>query len=135
MPPGRHIEKTPLEPRTAAPVRMHVVLLAAIAASTALLRFAPRWVMSLRMECVLHAWLHVNCPFCGMTRDFAAILHGQAPQLNPFSWMAFAVIYAAYPGMVVVLWWRRRLDLFFKPAVTYAAAFGLVVMMAANNLR
>jgi hypothetical protein len=69
-----------------------------------------------------------------MTRDFAAILHGQKPHLNPFSWMAFAVIYVVYPLLFLWALLRQRFAVFHQPAVYKALVAALVVMLIGNNL-
>ena len=67
-------------------VRTHLGVLICIAALTIVLYCWPEWVLRLPLACVMRSWLGVRCPFCGMTRDFVAILHGRSPALNVFSW-------------------------------------------------
>ena len=115
-------------------VRTHLIILGCIVAATALLRFAPPSVLANDPSCVFHTLFHLNCPFCGMTRDFTDILHGQKPHLNPFSWIAVCVIYIAYPALFFWAWSQQRLALFHQPAVHKAVAAVLVVMLVVNNL-
>jgi len=90
--------------------------------------------MGLSLQCVVRSVFHLKCPFCGMTRDFVAILHGQHPEQNPFSWLAVVVIYFAYPAVFVWAWLNRKLDVFYQPAVYRLLIAGLVLMFVVNNL-
>lgn len=113
--------------------RTHLSVLASIVLGTLVLRLWPGWVMRLDLACVLEKYAGIRCPFCGMTRDFMAILHGKAPELNVFSWPAICSVYLAYPLLVVWLWRRGRLEWFHQPVVVRGVVVGLVVMMAVNN--
>jgi hypothetical protein len=115
--------------------RTHLWVLASIVVCTVILRFRPEWVMGLSLQCVLRSIFHLKCPFCGMTRDFVTILHGHRPELNPFSSLAAVFIYFAYPLLFVWAWQRRKLDLFYRPAVYRLVAVGLLMMFVVNNLR
>ncbi len=112
----------------------HTVILVAIAVCTALLRFCPTFVQQHGSSCVFHTLTRLNCPFCGMTRDFVAILHGQRPSLNRFSWVAAFTVYCAYPIFFGWAFARGRLALFHRPAVHRAVLAALVVMLVVNNL-
>ncbi len=114
--------------------RIHLFILGGIIAATALLSFAPPSVLAHGPSCVFHTFFHLNCPFCGMTRDFTDILHGQKPHLNPFSWIAVGVIYLVYPVLFFWAWSQQRLGLFHQPAVHKTVAAALVVMLVVNNL-
>jgi hypothetical protein len=116
------------------PYAPHLYILGCIVVASALLRFLPASVLANGPSCVFHAVTHLNCPFCGMTRDFAAILHGQKPHLNPFSWMAAVVIYLVYPLLFVWALLRQRLAMFYQPAVHRVLAVVLLVMLVGNNL-
>lgn len=114
--------------------RLHAVMLCLLVLATALLRFRPEWVLGLGLHCGLKTLFGLKCPFCGMTRDFAAMLHGHRPALNPASpFMAF-VIYGVYPVAVAMAWRRRRFDWFSKPVVHRALAVCLLAMFLLNNL-
>ena len=109
-------------------------VLALIAIGTAILRSRPEWVMGLSLQCVMLSVFHLKCPFCGMTRDFVAILHGQHPELNPFSGLAAVVIYFAYPAIFVWAWLNQKLDVFYRPVVYRLFVVGLALMSVVNNL-
>ena len=114
--------------------RIHLFILGCIAAVTALLLLAPASWLAFGPGCVFHCLLHLNCPFCGMTRDFTAILHGRQPQLNPFSWPAIVAVYLVYPALFLWAWSTQRLAVFHRPAVHTGLAVVLLVMLVANNL-
>ncbi len=57
----------------------HLWLICGLAAATLLLAFRPGWIVDAGYHCQMQALLGLRCPFCGMTRDFAAMLHGAKP--------------------------------------------------------
>lgn len=116
-------------------LRPHGAVLAAILAGTAVLLAWPHLVLGAGYECVLHGLFGIRCPFCGMTRDFAAMLHGQRPGENPCSWVAAAVVYGVYPAAVAWAWRRKRLDVFYSRTLRYGAGVMLAAMLVVNNLR
>jgi Protein of unknown function (DUF2752) len=128
-----------LMPRTGLRVdrelKPHLWMLAAIAAGTALLAAWPQWVIHAGYRCELQMLMGLRCPFCGMTRDFAAMLHGRRPALNPCSWVAAAAVYGVYPAAVLVGWQRKRLDVFYSRAVRSGVVVALAVMLVLNNVR
>jgi hypothetical protein len=112
----------------------HLLILGCIVMLSALLHFFPTASLAFGPSCVFHTLFHLNCPFCGMTRDFVGILHAQKPLLNPFSGIAAVVIYCVYPAFFLWAWTRRRLALFHHPAVHKCIAVVLLVMFVVNNL-
>jgi hypothetical protein len=113
----------------------HLAVLAAMAVGTAVLAVWPQWVVHAGYRCELQMLVGLRCPFCGMTRDFSAMLHGGRATLNPCSWPAALVVYGVYPVAVVVAWRAGRLDVFHSEAVRRAAAVALAAMLVVNNLR
>jgi hypothetical protein len=113
----------------------HIWMLAGIAACTALLAVGPQWMVHAGYRCELQTLVGLRCPFCGMTRDFAAMLHGARPELNPCSRLAAVVIYGVYPAAVLVGWRKRRLDFFQGAAVRVGVMAALAAMLVLNNLR
>jgi hypothetical protein len=109
-------------------------MLALLAAATLVLRVRPEWVLGLGLHCGLETLFGLKCPFCGMTRDFAAMLHGHRPALNPASAFMACVVYGVYPVAVAAAWRRRRFDWFSKPWVYRVLAVCLVTMFLLNNL-
>lgn len=116
-------------------LRPHLALLAAIAAGTLLLACWPQAVLSVGYRCELQMLTGLRCPFCGMTRDFAAMLHGGWPTQNSCSWLAAGVVYLLYPAAVFASWKWNRLDWFYSRSAHAAIGAALAVMMVANNWR
>jgi len=116
-------------------LRPHLIVLAAIAAGTLLLAWWPQVVLQAGYRCELQMLLNIRCPFCGMTRDFAAILHGGRPTENPCSWLAACVVYLLYPAGVFAAWKWNRLDLFYSRFARGAVGVVLAVMLVTNNWR
>jgi hypothetical protein len=116
-------------------LRPHLLALAAVAAATLVLALWPRAVLGAGYTCELRALFGIRCPFCGMTRDFAAMLHGQAPSLNPCSRAAALAVWLLYPAAVLVAWRTHRLSWFSSRATRCAVAALLLVMLLLNNLR
>jgi hypothetical protein len=113
----------------------HLWMLAAMAVATVVLAVWPQWVVQAGYRCELQWLTGLRCPFCGMTRDFAAMLHGERPAVNPCSWLAAIVVYGVYPAAVLVGWRRRRLNYFHGAAVKYGVTAALGAMLVLNNLR
>ena len=113
----------------------HLWMLAAMAVGTLVLAVWPEWVVQAGYRCGLRALTGLRCPFCGMTRDFAAMLHGERPARNPCSWVAAIVVYGVYPAAVLVGWRRGRLNFFHGAAVKYGVMVALAAMLVLNNLR
>ncbi|MFP5229317.1 MAG: DUF2752 domain-containing protein [Acidobacteriota bacterium] len=95
----------------------------------------PQWVVHAGYRCQMQVLLGVRCPFCGMTRDFAAMLHGQGAPLNPCSRPVAGLVYVVYPAAVLVAWRRKRLDWFYGTKLRWGVSIALVLMTVLNNLR
>jgi Protein of unknown function (DUF2752) len=113
----------------------HLWVLGAMLVLTAVLAVWPQWILHTGYRCMLQAVLGLRCPFCGMTRDFAVMLHGERPALNPCSWVAAVVVYGVYPVAVLVGWRRQQLNYFHGATVKYAVMTALAAMLVLNNLR
>ena len=113
----------------------HLGVLAGLVVATVLLVVWPDWVVHAGYRCELQALTGLRCPFCGMTRDFAAMLHGGRPTLNPCSWVAAVVVYGVYPVTLAVAWRTRRLDVFRSEAMRRGMVVALGAMLVVNNLR
>jgi hypothetical protein len=128
-----------LMPKTALRVNRelvpHLWMLAAMALATMVLVVWPQWLVHSGYRCELQVLTGLRCPFCGMTRDFAAMLHGGRATLNPCSWLAALVVYGVYPVALVVAWRAGRLDVFHSEAVRRAVVVALAAMLVVNNLR
>ncbi|HYM10652.1 MAG TPA: DUF2752 domain-containing protein, partial [Bryobacterales bacterium] len=78
-------------------LRLHAFLVSGIALLAATLALRPDFLFSLGTVCVLRRFLHINCPFCGMTRDFVAMAQGRFVFQNPFSPLAAVAMLVLYP--------------------------------------
>lgn len=116
-------------------LKTHCVVLATIATGTLFLVLWPEAILRAGYHCELQVLLGLRCPFCGMTRDFAAILHGGTPTQNPCSWFAACAIYLLYPAGVFVAWKWKRLDAFYGRFARAALGVALAVMLILNNWR
>jgi hypothetical protein len=116
-------------------LRVHLGLIAGLAAATLVLGFRPAWILDAGYRCQMQLLFGLRCPFCGVTRDLAAILRGMPPSFNPCSWLVLVVVYLAYPVTFFVAWRKGRLDVFHSPALRGGVAAALAVMMVLNNLR
>jgi hypothetical protein len=113
----------------------HLWVLGAMLLSTLVLAVWPQSVLHAGYRCGMQMLLGLRCPFCGMTRDFAAMLHGKRPAENPCSWIAAPVVYVVYPVAVLLAWRRKRLDWFYCRALACGVAVALLLMTVLNNLR
>jgi hypothetical protein len=113
----------------------HLWVLSAMLLCTLVLAVWPQGVLHAGYRCGMQMLLGLRCPFCGMTRDFAAMMHGNRPTQNPCSWIAAPVVYVVYPVAVLVGWRRKRLDWFHGRALGCGVAVALVLMTVLNNLR
>lgn len=111
----------------------HLLVMGAVMVGTVLLLFWPQVVMHVGYSSMLPTLLGIRCPFCGMTRDFAAMLHGQRPTLNPCSAFAAASALLLYPGTVVAAWRTGRLHCFHGAAARRGALTLLGIMLVLNN--
>ena len=112
----------------------HLLVISAIVLSTLVLAFRPAWILESGMRCGMQMFLGLKCPFCGMTRDFSAILHGQPATQNPCSWFAFVVVYLIYPVLLLGAVSTGRLRIFYGKRMHQMIAVGLLAMAILNNL-
>ena len=91
---------------------LHLALTAAIWTGGLLLNLLPQWILALTPRCGLKLLTGWNCPFCGMTRDFAALASGNPAAHNPASPALAVLLFAIYPVTVIAcLGLRRNLPL------------------------
>jgi len=116
--------------------RLHWVLLGGCAFSALLLATNANVVFAISWPCVLRTYFAVNCPFCGMTRDFCAMAHGEFTALhNPCSPLMAVTIFGVYPVAAI-----RYLAFGNGLEIGYAArrdvlVVALSIMWLLNNLR
>ena len=112
---------------------LHAVAVSGLGAGAVLLHWIPGVIQALTPRCGLQVLTGWNCPFCGMTRDFAAMAAGAAPTHNPFSAVLALLLFGIYPMAVAVCLVRRR-DFPVGPEVLGRMVPPvLAVMFIANN--
>lgn len=114
-------------------LRPHLLALAGVVVGTLALALWPQIVLHAGYTCEIQALFGIRCPFCGMTRDFAAMLHGRAAALNPCSRAAAVTVWLVYPAAVLGAWQTRRLSWFSSRFTRSAVVVLLFVMMVLNN--
>ena len=109
-----------------------VALLVLLGSAVLAALLVPGWVLAVVPGCWFHKFTGLNCPFCGMTRDFIAILHGRWNLLNPCSVPCFFLLFVAYPIVnVLTLLGRIRQP---RIAISEKAVFvALAAMFVVNN--
>jgi hypothetical protein len=110
------------------------MMLAGFGLVAGVLVFAPERLLGLAPPCVLRLVTGLNCPFCGMTRDFVAIAQGLPPVHNPASWFVFAGVFMLFPLLAAIYKFCS-----WAPALNRAAAERMIlvvlgVMFILNNV-
>jgi hypothetical protein len=114
--------------------RQHLLLLALLALAAVVLIAMPDALLRLHYQCVLHALTGLRCPFCGMTRDFALMAHGQQPQNNPGSPLLAFALYVVYPAWLLTAALRRRAwPLLNREKAVRALVVGMAALFVGNN--
>ena len=111
----------------------HIFVMSGALLTTIILAVRPEWILEFGLQCGLRAAFGLRCPFCGMTHDFAAILHGHHPTSNPCSWFAMSVIYFVYPLIFTWAFLTNRLYLFHSDMVRRLIVVVLIIMFIMNN--
>lgn len=112
--------------------------LAGIAAAAVLVLRLPPAVYTFYPRCPIRVYFHLDCPGCGATRAFAALLHGhlaEAFHLNAL-FVVMLPLLASYATVSGYRAWTK--DTFSWPQIppwsTYALLAVSVVFTAARNL-
>jgi len=89
--------------------------------------------------CWFRAAFHIDCPFCGMTRSFVALAHGDVPaalRFHPAGPLLFAAMMVALIGFVTVfvrrsrpLVERRRFAIAFEAVALVCLTIGVIKMV------
>lgn len=113
---------------------LHACLVLGIALTAVGLALRPDFFLSLGTACVLRRFLHINCPFCGMTRDFVAMPQGRFVFLNPFSPLAAVAMLVFYPAVVFRCWWKGRDFPLLNDRGRAAVLVLILLMLVLNNV-
>lgn len=109
--------------------------LAAIFFVSLILAILPDFITNVHLPCILKRVFCVNCPFCGMTRDFILMAKGLLPKHNPFSAFFALLIFFIYPlslGFFVLR--RQKINIQYL-WVRNIFVLSMTVMFIVNNLR
>jgi len=121
-------------PRRRIALRTHLFVLCTIVLATLVAALRPAWLLGLNNRCAMQLLFHINCPFCGMTRDFVRIWHHQPPIHNPGSWPTALFIYVAYPILAGWAFLTRRPEIFQHPLFRRTVFVAIALLWVANNL-
>jgi hypothetical protein len=99
--------------------------------------FMPTAVTTGPPACWLRALCGIECPFCGMSRSFTALLHGDTASAFAFhpGGPLLAVTLALFAGAVLYVWIRRRKPLADRPRVMRAVEAVAVLCLLLGVLR
>jgi hypothetical protein len=100
-----------------------------------LLAVKPEVFLELPLGCALRTFFGVNCPFCGMTRDFVAMASGNFALRNPFSPMMAVALFVAYPVALARGWKRESIFRCSYERRRNLLLTVLAIMFVANNLK
>ena len=115
-------------------LRAHGSLLVLIGAAGLAVIRAPEVVAAFPLVCGLRFLTGLNCPFCGMTRDFLLLGAGQAATHNPFSPAVAALLFLVYPATVAICLLKGR-DFPLTPEHAFRwLPIALAGMFVGNNL-
>ena len=81
--------------------QQHRLLLTALFLTAVLVVCLPGAVLGLHYQCLLSRTTGIQCPFCGMTRDFVLMSKGLLPRNNPGSFFVALAGYVVYPVWIL----------------------------------
>ena len=113
--------------------RVHVAVVAFIGLVAVLLRLYPGFVLALTPRCGLKLLTGLSCPFCGMTRDMAALAAGLPAQHNPASPALAALLCVIYPACVAGCLALRRNFPITPDTLARLLPPAMLTMFIANN--
>jgi hypothetical protein len=116
-------------------LRLHVSLIVGILLLLLVLLISPELLLQFDTTCLLHRLTKLNCPFCGMTRDFILIAKGHEPKFNLFSPIAFLFVFLAYPFFVILSFFKKRTIKLNQPMTHKIFFLTMLIMFVANNLK
>jgi hypothetical protein len=113
----------------------HLVILFVILFISLTLASSPNFFANIYLKCILKEVLGINCPFCGMTRDFILMANGLPPQHNLFSPIFALIIFIIYPvGSVVCIIKRKNINISYRWSRN-AFFLAMTSMFIINNIR
>jgi len=97
--------------------------------------FLPRW--PLPQVCGARAWLGITCPFCGLTRSFIYLAHGQweaAWRCHRLGWLLAGLTAAQIPYRLLALGRGPLLTRFEARVILGVAVFMLIFNWAIEQV-
>jgi len=107
------------------------VKLLLVGALLIILLMVPNVFLYNPLKCLLRELFSINCPFCGMTRDFVLMAKFRLPQHNLFSIPMAIIIFVFYP-MVLMLNIDIKLSCIQRRNIVMTL---LMIMFIFNNIR
>jgi hypothetical protein len=113
---------------------VHWWILASIALCGWILSISPSLLLNILPSCLLKLTFNLNCPFCGMTRDFVSLANGNLEMLNPLSIPIFLCVFFVYP-IAIAFYSINNKKLFLNYSTIYrSTALAILMMFILNNL-
>ena len=89
-------------------LKTHLLILFSLLLIIVVLATDPDIFLSMHLTCISKMILGINCPFCGMTRDFILMSRWEIPTHNPFSIVTALMIFIVYPSVVIFFSIQRK---------------------------
>ncbi len=114
---------------------VHFILLLGILVLFLVLFISPELLLRVDMTCLFRRVTKMNCPFCGMTRDFISIAEGHLPKFNLLSPIIFIFIFFLYPAIVIISFFKHQ-PIRLNYSLTHKIFFlTMIIMLFINNLK
>jgi len=116
-------------------VKTHLIIISMILLVSIVLTIKPMLFQSVHFTCILKSIFGLNCPFCGMTRDFILMSTGAKPIHNPFSLVCALMAFFIYPVLFVFfVLQRKRISIHYSAARTIFI-LAMLGMFIFNNMK
>lgn len=98
------------------------------------LAISPDFFSQIHLQCILIKLFKINCPLCGMTRDFILLAKDLHPKFNMFSMIFAWIIFVVYPlGVGYCVFKKHSVYLPYK-LVRNIFICVMSIMLIVNNL-
>ena len=113
----------------------HLLILVIIFIGALTLSLCPDFLMNVQLSCLSKKVFGLNCPFCGMTRDFILMIGGFPPRHNMFSPVFALLIFFIYPFGIGVHVIKRRESNMPYARIRNIFVVAMATMFIINNIR